>query len=119
MSFHNLRYFASTDPRVVEAKKWISRNYSVDGNPGMPKDKELSGYFYYMLTFSRALSANKEPMIVTAVGKKHNWAQDVIDKLGSIQKPDGSWVNEFDRYMEGEPSMVTAMALSALQAARR
>ena len=34
------------------------------------------------------------------------------------QSPDGSWVNPADRFMEGDPNLVTAYALLALSHAR-
>ena len=34
--------------------------------------------------------------------------------LAKLQKPDGSWVNDNDRWMEGEPPLVTGYALMAL-----
>ena len=106
------------DPRVVAAKRWISENYNLDHNPGMPDDVKYQGYYYYLLTFARALYAHGYETIDTTSGKR-NWAQDLIDKLASLQKADGSWINEADRWLEGDPNLVTGYALTALNAARQ
>ncbi|MCH7925963.1 MAG: hypothetical protein IIC51_10560 [Planctomycetes bacterium] len=37
--------------------------------------------------------------------------------LVSLQRDDGSWVNDADRWYEGNPQLVTAYALLALQTA--
>lgn len=107
------------DPRVIDALKWVRGNYTLDHNPGMPVETKFAGYYYYLVTFSRALNAYGQAEIETADGKQHNWANDLIDKLASLQKENGSWINEHDRWLEGDADIVTAYALTALQAARR
>jgi len=37
----------------------------------------------------------------------------------ALQRPDGSWVNEADRWMEGDPNLVTAYSVIALQIATK
>jgi len=41
-----------------------------------------------------------------------------VAALAKRQGPDGSWVNTADRFMEGDPNLVTAYALLALAHAR-
>ena len=55
-----------------------------------------------------------KPELVDAKGGKHDWRQELAAALSSRQKPDGSWVNERRRWMEGDPNLVTAYALLAL-----
>lgn len=107
------------DPRVVAAYDWVRNNYTLEQNPGMPEAQKLQGYYYYLLTFSRALRAWGEPTLTTTTGQTRYWANDLIDTLAKQQKPDGSWVNSADRWMEGDPSLTTAYALLALQEALR
>lgn len=113
------------DPRVQDAYKWIRNNYRLDANPGLkkivgtPQDERLQGYYYYLLTFSRALKAWGEKTVTTPDGKAHDWANDLVDKLVSLQKPDGSWTNDADRWMEGDPNLVTAYAVLALESATK
>ncbi len=111
------------DPRVVDAMKWIRRNYTLEQNPGLRDypgtevDERMQGYYYYLHTFAKALHAWGEPTITDAEGVKHDWANELIDKLAELQREDGSFVNEHDRWMEGDPNLVTAYALLALQTA--
>lgn len=107
------------DPRVKDALRWISNNYTVDHNPGMPEERKYEGRYYYYVTFSKALDADpKRKMVTTADGKEMNWANDLIAKLATLQKEDGSFINEADRWLEGDPNVVTAYSLTALNAAR-
>lgn len=104
-----------SDPRVVDAFNWIRRNYTVEKNPGMPDAAELQGYFYYLMTFSRALDAWAASTIATEVAGDRDWANDLIDQLAALQAEDGSWSNDADRWMEGDKNLVTAYALIALR----
>lgn len=107
------------DPRVQAAYDWIRRNYALDENPGVG----MQGYYYYLLTFARALDAWGEPTISTLPnddakeGETRFWANELVDRLESLQREDGSFVNDEDRWMEGDPNLVTAYALIALQEA--
>jgi squalene-hopene/tetraprenyl-beta-curcumene cyclase len=78
--------------------------------------------YYYFVTFARALDAWGEEKIevVGANGEMEtrDWANDLIDRLSELQKEDGSFENVHDRWMEGDPVLVTAYALIALRAAR-
>ncbi len=109
------------DPRVVDAFRWITRNYTLERNPGLrddpatPTDERLQGYYYYLHTFTRALHAWGEVQITLADGSIRNWRADLVDRLITLQRTDGSWVNEADRWMEGDPVLVTCYALIALQ----
>lgn len=107
------------DPRVVEAFNWIRRNYTLDVNPGMPEAAAQQGLYYYYMTFARALRAWGSTTIDTTDGGRRDWANDLIDALVQRQREDGSWINEADRWMEGDPNLVTAYALIAMQEATR
>ncbi len=105
------------DPRVVAALGWIGRNYTLDQNPGLPENMKHQGLYYYYMTFARTLDAYGETTLPTADGVHHDWANDLIDALVSRQQADGSWTNDADRWMEGDPNLVTCYALIALEAA--
>lgn len=105
------------DPRVTAAWDWISRHYTVTENPGMPEPQKLQGHYYYLVTMARALDAWGQDMIIDADGQARAWRADLVRQLLSMQREDGSWINEADRWMEGDPNLVTAYALIALQAA--
>jgi squalene-hopene/tetraprenyl-beta-curcumene cyclase len=98
------------DPRVKAATTWLQRNYRLDTNPGMGD----SGLYYYYHTFSKTLSVLKQDTFVDANGKSHHWRAELIETLAQKQRPDGSWVNENSRWLEGDANLVTAYALLAL-----
>ena len=108
---------AKDDPRIKACINWIRTNYTVDANANMPQRKSTEGLYYYYHVFSRALAQWGEPVIVDATGKSHNWRVDLITKLCELQRPDGSWKNGEDRWLEGDPNYVTALAILSLQTA--
>jgi squalene-hopene/tetraprenyl-beta-curcumene cyclase len=99
------------DPALQAAFKWIKSNFSVKDNPG---GVGTQGYFYYVMSFSKAMTANGEKEIETADGKKVNWAKELAAHLISLQKEDGSFVNPDKRWMEDDPTLTTAYAVDAL-----
>ena len=108
------------DPRVKAAWDWIRSNWTLDENPGMRlggPDLAQQGLYYYYHTFARALNAYDEPVVEDAKGGKHDWRVELIDKLASLQREDGSWVGD-KRWMESNPVLVTAYAVLALQEAQ-
>jgi len=108
------------DPRVRYAYDWLRRTYTLEENPGIGMD----GFYYYLLTMSRALDAwgldeivllnENDEVIGTA-----DWANDLIDRLGELQEQDGSFRVVDERWMEGNEVLITAYALIALQHAVR
>ncbi len=104
------------DPRVQLAYDWIRRNYTLEENPGVG----LQGFYYYMVTFSRALDAWGLSHI-QAIGEdgatidSRDWANDLIDRLAELQNEDGSFKSVNSRWMEDNPVLITAHALLALQ----
>jgi squalene-hopene/tetraprenyl-beta-curcumene cyclase len=102
------------DPRMVKALEWIKKNYTVDANPGMPPTAAQRGLYYYYHTMAKCLSVAGIDTIETPDGKKHDWRAELTAALAKRQRPDGSWVNESDRWMEGDPNLVTGYALMAL-----
>ncbi len=105
------------DPRVVAARQWISQNYALDRNPGLPEEMKHQGLFYYYMTFARAMDAWGSTTVETEKGETRDWANDLIDQVVELQRKDGSWVNDADRWLEGDPNLVTSYALIALTSA--
>jgi squalene-hopene/tetraprenyl-beta-curcumene cyclase len=99
------------DPRVKAAYEWIQKHYMLDENPQMGQQ----GLFYYYHTMAKALSAYGDDVLVDAKGVKHEWRKDMIDKLLSLQQPDGSWVNAKDRWWENRPVLVTSYVVLTLE----
>jgi squalene-hopene/tetraprenyl-beta-curcumene cyclase len=106
-----------TDPRVKAALEWIRGHYTLDSNPNMPGEQSKEGLYYYYHTFARALDAWGEDVIRDGEGTEHRWRDELCRKLISLQKDNGSWVNEKDRWYEGNSHLVTAYSVLALQTA--
>ena len=98
------------DPRVKAARAWIQKFYTVAENPGL----EDRGLYYYYQTFAKTLDTVGDDLFEDAAGKKHDWRKELVEKLASLQKENGSWVNKNDRWMEADPNLSTAYALIAL-----
>jgi squalene-hopene/tetraprenyl-beta-curcumene cyclase len=106
------------DERVKAAFDWISRNYSLDENPGMGR----SGLYYYFVTFSRALAALGDDTIPAPAAQDqppvaHDWRKDLVSKLATLQNEDGSFRSVDNRWMENDPVLITAYSLIALREA--
>ncbi len=98
------------DPRVKAAHNWIQKHYTLNENPGLGG----SGLYYYYHTFAKALDALGHDEIEDTDGQKHNWRAELASALIQRQRPDGSWVNDDRRWMEGDPNLVTSYALLTL-----
>ncbi|MEZ6138014.1 MAG: prenyltransferase/squalene oxidase repeat-containing protein [Pirellulaceae bacterium] len=98
------------DPRVKAATEFLRNNYDVNTNPGLGQQ----GLFYYYHTMAKALHALGEEKFKDAQGKSHDWKGEMVAKLASLQRADGSWVNETTRWMEGDPNLVAGYSLLAL-----
>jgi squalene-hopene/tetraprenyl-beta-curcumene cyclase len=102
------------DPRVKAALAYVEKHYTLDENPGMGQ----AGLYYYYHTFAKALHLLNRPTLTDATGRAHDWRSDLIAALAKRQNRDGSWVNPADRFLEGDPNLVTAYGLLALAYAR-
>lgn len=102
------------DPRMKAALAWLRANYTTEANPGMPPQLAGRGLYYYYHTMGKTLDLLGEDQFVDAAGVAHDWRADLFRALKSRQRADGSWVNENDRWLEGDPNLVTGYALMAL-----
>lgn len=93
------------DPRVRQTLEYLAKNWSVDENPGMGNQ----GLYYFYEIMARALSAAQ----VEEVGG-HNWKDELATKIISLQRPDGSWANDNNRFWEADPVLCTSFALIVL-----
>ncbi len=102
------------DPRVKAAVEWARQNYSLEENPGLGS----AGLYYYYHLFAKALDATREAKLTDAKGAQHDWRSELIAELAKRQQPDGSWVNQDSRWMEGDANLVTGYALLTLSYCR-
>jgi squalene-hopene/tetraprenyl-beta-curcumene cyclase len=101
------------DPRIKKAYEWITKHYTLDANPGMPRSQAQWGLYYYYHTMAKCLATLGIDEVVDAAGNKHDWRADLTAALAKRQRPDGSWINE-NHWMEQDPNLVTGYALMAL-----
>jgi squalene-hopene/tetraprenyl-beta-curcumene cyclase len=98
------------DVRVKAAVKWLQSNYSVSENPGLGQE----GVYYYYHLMAKCLDALGAPTFEDAAGRKHNWRAELAAALAKRQRANGSWVNENNRWYEGDPNLATSFALLSL-----
>ena len=107
------------DPRVQSALQWASANWSLAENPGVGD----AGLFFFYNVMSRALAAYGQEALPRPDGQSVAWRRELTDAIVARQKPgaapdQGYWVNEkSSRFWEGDPVLVTAYAILALQSA--
>lgn len=102
------------DPRVKSALDYCTKYWTLDENPGMGSQ----GLYYYYDILTRALAAAGVETLVQPDGRVIAWKRAVAEKLMSLQKPDGSWVNANNRFWEGDPVLATSFAVLALAQCR-
>ncbi|MGI8965417.1 MAG: prenyltransferase/squalene oxidase repeat-containing protein [Limisphaerales bacterium] len=103
------------DPRVQAVVNWLSKNFSLEENPGLGPQ----GLFYYYHTMTKALTIYGADEWEMAGGKKINWREQLAQKLMNLQKSDGSWANENGRWWEKDSALVTAYAIISLEMIQR
>ncbi|MDB6171565.1 MAG: Cycloartenol synthase-like protein [Chthoniobacteraceae bacterium] len=99
------------DPRVVAALEWLTKNFTLEENPGMGR----AGLYYYYHLMSKGLVAAGVDKLQLADGKKVEWAPVLAGKLIQLQQGDGSWVNDTARWMEKDPVLVTCYCVLTLE----
>ncbi len=98
------------DPRVKAALAYITNHYTLDENPGLGQQ----GLYYYYHTFAKTMALLADPTLTDAAGVSHDWRSELVKAISKRQLSEGGWVNPADRFMEGDPNLVTAYALLAL-----
>jgi squalene-hopene/tetraprenyl-beta-curcumene cyclase len=101
------------DVRVQSAKEWAARHWSLDENPGLGQE----GLYYFFNVLTKSLRAMGDDTLERPDGTVVSWRAEVVRKLIALQKPEGFWVNENNRWWEADPNLVTSYTLLALAAA--
>lgn len=107
------------DERMKAASNWLKQHWTLDSNPGtfagLDEDAQYQGLFYYYETMARALHVCGVDEVETAGDEKVDWRAALEKHLLSMQRDDGSWLNEKNgRWWEDQPVMCTVYALLAL-----
>jgi squalene-hopene/tetraprenyl-beta-curcumene cyclase len=101
-----------SDPRVRSAVDYCSHYWTLDENPGQGQQ----GLYFYYNIMARALSAAGLDAIPKQRAEEEiRWREEVVKKISALQKTDGSWVNENNRWWENDPVLATSYALLALE----
>jgi hypothetical protein len=104
-------------PRVVAARRWLERNFTVKTNPGTfaadRKPLRDGAYFYYCWSVAHAMQRLGVSTIPTPAGEV-DWAEALADELLARQRSDGAWLSEISDSREDEPLVATPFAASAL-----
>jgi squalene-hopene/tetraprenyl-beta-curcumene cyclase len=99
------------DPRIRAVREWLVENYTLEENPGMGQQ----GLFYYLHLMTKALHVADTDSLVLADQRVVAWPREVALRLLNLQRPDGSWWNENNRWWERDPNLVTAYSVMALE----
>lgn len=104
------------DKRVASAFDWATKHWTLEENPGVKQQ----GYYYFLNVLSKGLAAYGQDVLTLPDGRKVNWREELINKLINLQKTEngmGYWINEANRWQEGDPVLVTSYAVIALEIA--
>ena len=102
-----------SDPRVQAAYKWLTTNYTLDTNFGTNTKNTL---FYFYCAFAKVMDAYGEKEFVDGRGQRHNWRNELAERLIALQNPDGSWINRDSKeWWEDKPELATAWGVIALE----
>jgi squalene-hopene/tetraprenyl-beta-curcumene cyclase len=99
------------DIRVKRAYAWICSHYTVEENPNFG----TSSLYYYFMTATKCLAAFGEDTIYDSQGNPHNWREDFIHRIISLQHEEGYWVNADGRYQENIRDLATAYSVLAMK----
>lgn len=106
------------DERLKAALDWITRNYTLTGNPGMRKGRELEGLFYYYAMMGKTFDALDMKSVTLADGTVADWRADLFTaiKEKAIAADGGAqWMNTEKRWGESLPHLATVYMLRALK----
>jgi squalene-hopene/tetraprenyl-beta-curcumene cyclase len=99
------------DSRVNAVYDWLRENYTVDENPGMGPQ----GLYYYLHMMTKGLTIYGGDSLQLKDGRNVDWRHEVAMKLINLQKTDGSWSNENNRWWEHDPALVTSYSVMSLE----
>ena len=102
-----------SDPRVQAAHQWLTSNYTLDMNPGT---NSKHGLYYFYNAFAKVMRAYGEDEFTDSSGRRHNWRNELAERLIKLQDADGSWANKDSAlWWENKPELATAWSVIALE----
>lgn len=111
-----------SDTRVKVAFQWISNHWDLEASTRDP-DKIAAGQgaegLYYMYNvMSKGLRVYGKDSIQPDSGEAFDWRKVLAMRLVNLQKKEGNkgyWLNPVGRFWEGDPVLVTAYSMIALE----
>jgi hypothetical protein len=110
---------------ALRARAALVLYYTPDRNPDLTRRygdqgfrSGTQGLYYYYFVAAKALSTFSQPVLVTADGASHDWADELGTRLARLQRPDGAWANSDGVWWESEPVLATSYALLTLKLCR-
>ena len=73
------------------------------------------GFYFYLHTMTKALTAYGVEELELKHGRKVSWRKEVALRLIDLQQSDGSWLNQNGRWWEKDPALVTSYAVLSLE----
>jgi hypothetical protein len=108
-------------PRVLAARRWLERHFSVSTNPGvfeLAREVERDAtYYYYCWSLAHAFRALGIETISTESGPV-SWPNALATELIRRQRNDGTWSNRYSAAKEDDPLVATPLAAGALGSCR-
>lgn len=94
------------DPRVQAVVDWLQRHYTLEENPGLGQQ----GLYYYYHMLAKALTAYGADEFPPG----QDWRYALLKKLVTLQRHEGYWQNDNNRFWENDPVLVTCYSLLTL-----
>ncbi len=105
------------DHRVKAALGWISGNWRLDVNPGMPEKQAREGLFYYYVSMAKTFDLLDQNALALKDGRTVDWRGElfsVLSQRAQTGEQGTFWINDTKRWGEAIPQLVTAYSLQAL-----
>ncbi len=108
-------------PEVEAVLRALRQRFTLGVNPDLTrrlsrgeKNPGTEGLYFNYLVMAKVLSRLPGAEFVTDSGERHDWPQEVAERLLALQRPDGSWRNDNPRWWEGDACLATSYAILAL-----
>lgn len=110
------------DPDVIAVLKALREKFTLIENPDLTRRFSMQskpgggqGLYFNIYVIARCLSLLPSEKFETDSGETHCWASELSSRLMTLQRADGSWLNQDPRWWEGRPVIATAYAVLALR----
>ena len=110
------------DPDVAAAIRALKERFTLSENPDLTRRFSIrsespgnQGMYFNYYVLARILSLLPSREFVTNGGERHDWRAELTERIISLQRHDGSWVNDNPRWWENSAHLATSYAVLALR----